>query len=100
MPDLGKKALVRKVAELEQKLREGWCLVKDKKSGNELFILDDPPLEPHYHQLMNLLKRSRMNHGSCATGACTACKASMDVQSLIEMYKGGMKKAQFRSESV
>lgn len=98
MPDLSKKSLREKVSALEQKLREGWCLVKDPKSGAEIFILDDPPLEPHYHQLMNLLKRSRMNHGSCASGGCTACKANMDVEGLIQRYKGGMKKAQFRSE--
>jgi len=52
--------------------------------------------EQKYHELMDALKRSRMEHGDCNSGeryggiprACTACMAQRKLDEALSTYKG------------
>ena len=52
--------------------------------------------EKMYHDLMENVKRSQMDHGDCESGsryngvprACTACMAKIELDKIISNYKG------------
>lgn len=60
--------------------------------------MDAKPIdyEEAFHQVMNALRRSLMEHGDCKSGeryggkplACTACMAKLELDEMLAAYKG------------
>lgn len=59
-------------------------------------------LMPAYHRVMGLLRRTKMEHGTCdppERNACTACMAQRELDALLEQYRGAPVAAQSAGET-